>query len=276
MRKCDKERITDAIDEAFKDLHLTKVQLADRTGKTRHYYNNYLVGNLAPNEEVVKLLGDNLKIPYPVVRECLSYRRERYVKQHRKHAVVSKDVHNGINDGVTCYDVDDEEKARAIQNGAREFITKASDDSKIEHKCDVAGKDISITVTEPKTKTESRKRKTFGTSYKTPIGKEKPGTGHFVWGNEGIDHNDLMYDQYVHELCENINISDMKKLLYGSSLTPTEYMEIWRALSGNGVATSSTYDNTHVIYIDEGLLKKAIIAAIKKVSQEMKETDKEG
>lgn len=96
--------------------------------------------------------------------------------------------------------------------------------------------------------------------------------------------HDSNYDEFIDELCGNIRITDIAKCLYGSSeLHPEEFIQVYKMLTGKPetarretyVSYSYTGVNPVKVTLDEQLLNKIIVAVIRKVAQEIKDTDKE-
>lgn len=91
------------------------------------------------------------------------------------------------------------------------------------------------------------------------------------------------YDEFIDELCSNIKITDLAKCLYGSELDPEEFIQVYKMLTGRPetakretyVSYSYTGVNPVRVTLDEQLLNKIIVAVIRKVAQEIKDTDKE-
>lgn len=91
------------------------------------------------------------------------------------------------------------------------------------------------------------------------------------------------YDKFIDELCENIKMTDLAKCLYGSELDPEEFIQVYKMLTGRPetakretyVSYSYTGVNPVRVTLDEQLLNKIIVAVIRKVAQEIKDSDKE-
>lgn len=90
------------------------------------------------------------------------------------------------------------------------------------------------------------------------------------------------YDRFINELCENISYTNIAKCLYGSELDPEEFIQVYKMLTGYPTCGRSDVRYSYISSnppasktLDEQLLNKIIIAVIRKVAQEIKDSDKE-
>lgn len=121
----------------------------------------------------------------------------------------------------------------------------------------------------------------WGYDLADKIGMVKP-TPNLKLANPFKHDEASRYDRFINELCENISYTNIAKCLYGSELDPEEFIQVYKMLTGyptcgrSDVQYSYTSSNPPVSKtLDEQLLNKIIIAVIRKVAQEIKDTDKE-
>lgn len=102
MRKCDKKREHDAIDDALENMGI-KVKDLYFLVKNKHEiqisyvtFYNYLNGFSGKfGFKDIQWISEELKMPIAVLNECLVSRRERVLQRHRKTKVVDKEAHEG-------------------------------------------------------------------------------------------------------------------------------------------------------------------------------------
>jgi len=102
MRKCDKAREHDAIDDALenegitlKDLYFLmkeKHQIQIRYGT---YYNYFMGYGRFTDLALIRWSAEELKMPVEVFNECLNERCNRYKQRKRKTKVVDRSAHEG-------------------------------------------------------------------------------------------------------------------------------------------------------------------------------------
>lgn len=102
MRKCDKKREHDAIDDALENMGI-KVKDLYFLVKEKHQiqisyatFRNYISGFGGKfGFKDIQWISEELKMPIAVLNECLVSRRERIQQRHRKTKVVDKEAHKG-------------------------------------------------------------------------------------------------------------------------------------------------------------------------------------
>lgn len=103
MRKCDKPRLKDAIDERLEETgdnlkSFLEENKMEYKGRPLGYCTlcAFMRGDQIMPDDIMDKMSTALKIPRVVFDECMAYRYNIRQAKKRKHMTVSKDVHNRV------------------------------------------------------------------------------------------------------------------------------------------------------------------------------------